>query len=74
MRIAELRKEMGLPDRARSRCKGAPTVVLAVCATLPRAQAESVLDKMQTDDIGMAELFRRLLCYYIADHDGYKVR
>jgi len=73
MNIVELKDELGLPKRKRYRSRE-PSVVLTMAVTLPKSVATNLLHKMEADEISQPDLLRRLIRYYIADHDGYKIR
>lgn len=58
----------------RKRLKG-PRVLIHTTFHIEENKAELIAQKMAQDNIGsLASLLRRLLEYYLADHDGYKIR
>ena len=71
MRPNELRKEMGIPTPSRLLRKAKTTVVFSTSITLTKTMAEELIERMEADDITISALCRRLIGYYLAEHDGY---
>ena len=71
MKLAEFKKQIGIPVRKREKYNE-PTVDMTVSFTLSVSTAKKLYGKMAEDGgLTLGDLVKRLINYYIADHDGY---
>ena len=72
MKLRDFKSELGIPTRHRTKF-GMETVVFSASVTLTRAKAKELVERMEADDVGISVLCRRLIEYYLSEHDSYGI-
>ena len=76
MKISEFKKEFGIPVigiPVRGRTKyNEKTVSISFCITLGISEAKELYARTDEDCVTVSSLIRRLILYYIHEHEGYK--